>query len=103
MRRTRTKRYWSAGSSYAGRPRVVNDYELYGVVAQMAEGDCSKQELLEYVRMWSSPYEDWQLAIICQRARLFVGCLRQERARRLSLDPNQLMLLERNEGYAEES
>jgi hypothetical protein len=83
--------------NYAGRPRVVNDCEAYTVVSQIADdsgpGDRNTvKELAEYIRLWCTPYEDWQIQVMAQRAHLFLACLRKELGRRMNLDPSQLAL-----------
>ena len=78
--------------SYRGQPRVRDDMELYGVIGRMAMAGESVEAIQEYMELWASPYEDWQLAVIGARARLFLGSLRKEVGRRLKLDPNQLRL-----------
>lgn len=100
MRDSRKKLRTRCSGNYAGRPRVVNDHEAYAVVAQICSGgkegsarDVVK-ELGEYIRLWSTPYDDWQLGVITARAQMFLGCMRRELGRRNKVDPNQLKLIE---------
>lgn len=99
MKRPRASLPVRRRSHYAGRPRVVNDHELYAVLAEMAQTErggpvATVQEMGEYVRLWFTPYEDWQVQVIACRARIFLGSVRKELGRRMKLDPNQLSLLE---------
>jgi len=77
-----------------GPPRVVEDEELYQIVASLAADNVPEAKLDEYVRTWCKPWQDWQLSVIALRARLFLACVRKELGRRKQLDPNQLRLKE---------
>lgn len=76
-----------------GEPRVVEDVELYHAISQMAKEKQGPAEIKEYVRLWSSPWQDWQLAVMALRAQLVHGAMRAELGRRTQLDPNQLRLM----------
>lgn len=92
MKRRKRRLSVRTHGNYAGVPRVVNDCELYTVLAQMTAAKEPERQLSEYVRLWCTPYEDWQLAVFISRARVFLAFLRKEAGRRGQLDPNQLRL-----------
>lgn len=81
-----------------GLPRVTEDSELYQIVASFGDKASMRdpkvvEEMHMHVESWCKPWEDWQLAVICLRARLFLGSIRKELGRRQKLDPDQLRLL----------
>lgn len=92
MRDVRSKLRMRTRGAYAGPPRVADDLEVYTVIAQMAEAKDTPAAISEHVRLWGSPYQNWQLATMVLRAQLVLGALRKELGRREQLDPNQLRL-----------
>jgi hypothetical protein len=87
-----------------GPPRVVEDSELYQIVASFGddarkcctteEGQKLAAEMEAHVHSWCMPWEDWQLGVIALRAQLFLACIRKELGGRKKLDPQQLRLQE---------
>jgi len=99
VRRTARKlRVRTKGLVAGGRPRVIEDVELYHQVMatvddpKIGAGDLHVRELGEMVMLTLEHMPTWGVGIMAMRARLFLGCIRKELGRRESLDPNQLQL-----------